>query len=113
MAARKLLKVILLSGFLLVTAKDLIPMSQPSTPTVSSSSGKEVVTLGGGCFWCIEAVFNELKGVERVESGYSGGSVANPSYRQVCTGHTGHAEVVQVSFDPKVITLKDILEIFL
>ena len=112
MAARKLLKVILLSGFLLVTAKDLIHMSQANTPTVSSSSGKEVITLGGGCFWCIEAVFNELKGVERVESGYSGGSTVNPSYRQVCSGTTGHAEVVQVTFDPKIISLTDILGVF-
>jgi peptide-methionine (S)-S-oxide reductase len=73
---------------------------------------KEVITLGGGCFWCIEAIFDELKGVESVESGYSGGSVVNPTYRQVCTGTTGHAEVVQATFDPKAISLKELLEIF-
>ena len=72
----------------------------------------EVATLGGGCFWCTEAVFTELKGVMSVQSGYSGGSVANPSYEEVCTGSTGHAEVVQLTFDPSEITFKDILEIF-
>jgi peptide-methionine (S)-S-oxide reductase len=112
MTARKLLTGILLGGFLLVTAKDSINMSQANNQTVSSSPGKEVITLGGGCFWCIEAVFNELKGVERVESGYSGGSTVNPSYRQVFSGTTGHAEVVQVTFDPKVISLRDILGVF-
>ncbi len=73
---------------------------------------REMATLGGGCFWCTEAVFDELKGVERVESGYSGGSTVNPTYRQVCTGTTGHAEVVQVTFDPQVISFKEILEVF-
>jgi peptide-methionine (S)-S-oxide reductase len=72
----------------------------------------EVATLGGGCFWCIEAVFDELKGVERVESGYSGGERANPTYREVCTGATGHAEVIQITFDPQIISFRQILEIF-
>lgn len=72
----------------------------------------EVITLGGGCFWCIEAVFDELEGVQSVESGYSGGSVQRPTYKDVCTGETGHAEVVQVTFDPAVITLDDILRVF-
>lgn len=72
----------------------------------------EIATLGGGCFWCTEAVFSDLKGVEKVESGYSGGTVPNPSYEQVCTGSTGHAEVVRLTFDPSVITYHDILEIF-
>ncbi len=72
----------------------------------------EVASLGGGCFWCTEAVFKELKGIERVESGYSGGTLENPSYEEVCTGTTGHAEVVQVTFDPKVISYRDILQIF-
>ena len=73
---------------------------------------KEVVTLGGGCFWCTEAIFSELRGVEKVESGYSGGHVANPTYEQVCTGRTGHAEVVQITFNPKAISLKDLIEVF-
>jgi peptide-methionine (S)-S-oxide reductase len=77
-----------------------------------SSNGQEVATLGGGCFWCLEAVYDELNGVEQVESGYSGGTVVNPSYRQVCAGTTGHAEVVQLTFDPQVISFKEILEIF-
>jgi len=72
----------------------------------------EVATLAGGCFWCLEAVFDELKGVESVESGYSGGHVQNPSYAQVCDGETGHAEVVQVSFDPDVLSYKDLLTVF-
>ena len=79
---------------------------------MSSSSEKEVVTLGGGCFWCTEAVFNELRAVEKVESGYSGGNVEKPSYEDVCTGTTGHAEVVQVTFDPKVISYKELLQVF-
>jgi len=79
---------------------------------VRNAETKEIVTLGGGCFWCSEAIFNELKGVEKVESGYSGGHVANPTYEQVCAGKTGHAEVVQITFDPKVISLKELLEVF-
>lgn len=74
--------------------------------------GLEVVTLGGGCFWCVEAVFERLKGVEKVISGYAGGHVKNPTYEQVCSKTTGHIEVVQVHFDPMVITFGQILEIF-
>lgn len=73
---------------------------------------REIAILGGGCFWCLEAVFEQLKGVELVESGYSGGAVDNPSYQQVCSGTTGHAEVVRVTFDPQVISFEEILEIF-
>lgn len=72
----------------------------------------EVATLAGGCFWCLEAVFDDLKGVESVESGYSGGHVQNPSYAQVCDGDTGHSEVVQVTFDPQVLSYKDLLKVF-
>ena len=72
----------------------------------------ELATLGGGCFWCLEAVFVELNGVTRVVSGYAGGHVPDPSYEAVCTGRTGHAEVVQVSFDPDVITFRDVLNVF-
>jgi peptide-methionine (S)-S-oxide reductase len=72
----------------------------------------QTATLAGGCFWCLEAVFDELKGVESVESGYAGGHVQNPSYRAVCTGTTGHAEAVQIVFDPQVISYEDILRIF-
>jgi len=72
----------------------------------------ETATLGSGCFWCTEAVFLALKGVESVVSGYSGGKNANPTYQEVCTGRTGHAEVIQVKFDPKVISFSDVLEVF-
>ena len=72
----------------------------------------EIATLAGGCFWCLEAAFQDLKGVETVESGYSGGSVPHPSYEQVCTGTTGHAEVVQITFDPQVVTFRDLLHVF-
>ena len=72
----------------------------------------EVATLAGGCFWCLEAVFDELKGVESVESGYSGGHVPNPSYAQVCDDNTGHAEVVRVTFDPQVLSYHDLLKVF-
>jgi peptide-methionine (S)-S-oxide reductase len=72
----------------------------------------ETATLGGGCFWCLEAVYNELRGVERVISGYAGGHVPQPTYEQVCSGRTGHAEVVQVTFDPEVISYREILQVF-
>jgi peptide-methionine (S)-S-oxide reductase len=72
----------------------------------------ELATFGSGCFWCSEAVFLQLKGVEKVVSGYSGGTVPNPTYQQVCTGKTGHAEVIQVSFDPKILSYPELLEVF-
>jgi len=73
---------------------------------------KEVATLGGGCFWCLEPIFQALAGVKEVVVGYSGGTVPNPSYEEVCTGTTGHAEVVQITFDPEVISYEEILEVF-
>jgi len=73
---------------------------------------RETATLAGGCFWCLEAAFQDLKGVEKVQSGYAGGHVANPSYEQVCTGTTGHAEVVQITFDPTVVSFDDLLHVF-
>jgi peptide-methionine (S)-S-oxide reductase len=76
------------------------------------SAATEQATLGGGCFWCLEAVFDKIEGVDRVVSGYTGGQAHDPNYRQVCTGATGHAEVVQVSFDPAKISYKEILELF-
>lgn len=81
--------------------------------TVTSSTAQtETATLGGGCFWCTEAIYRALKGVESVESGYSGGHVKNPSYQDVCTGETGHAEVIQIKFNPQVISYGEILEVF-
>ena len=73
---------------------------------------QEIATLAGGCFWCLEAVFKDLRGVEKVESGYTGGSLPNPTYYQVCEGTTGHAEVVQITFDPEVASFKDLLQVF-
>ncbi len=86
--------------------------TQEGKQKVNSTGKTEVATLAGGCFWCLEAVYNDLRGVEKVVSGYSGGTVANPSYEAVCTGKTGHAEVVQITFDPQVITFKELLEVF-
>ena len=78
----------------------------------TTQSGKEVATLGGGCFWCLEAVFDDLKGVISVESGYMGGKNPSPTYEQVSGGRTGHAEVIQVTFDPAMVSFKEILEVF-
>ncbi len=79
---------------------------------MNTEQTKETITLGGGCFWCIEAVYQELGGVIEVVSGYSGGKVINPSYEQVCSGTTGHAEVIQITFNPEIITFKKILNVF-
>ncbi|UXP31212.1 peptide-methionine (S)-S-oxide reductase MsrA [Reichenbachiella agarivorans] len=72
----------------------------------------DIATFGNGCFWCTEAIFQDLKGVSKVESGYSGGKTVNPTYKEVCTGTTGHAEVLQITFDPAVITYSELLEVF-
>ncbi|MEW5987234.1 MAG: peptide-methionine (S)-S-oxide reductase MsrA [Chloroflexota bacterium] len=77
-----------------------------------SEKSLETASLGAGCFWCVEAIFQDLKGVERVVSGYAGGTVESPTYEQVCTGRTGHAEAVQITFDPQVITYEELLEVF-
>ncbi|HEU4623021.1 MAG TPA: peptide-methionine (S)-S-oxide reductase MsrA [Burkholderiaceae bacterium] len=75
-------------------------------------AGAELATLGGGCFWCLEAVFDEIEGVLSVESGYAGGDIRNPSYREVCNGDTGHAEVIRIVFDPKRVSYADLLAVF-
>jgi len=82
------------------------------TNAQSTKTNKEEAILGAGCFWCVEAVFQELKGVELVESGYMGGSVDNPTYEEVCTGTTGHAEVAKIVFDPTKVSFKELLEVF-
>lgn len=87
--------------------------AEAKTTTVTETKpGMELATFGSGCFWCTEAIFLNVKGVEKVESGYSGGKVKNPTYREVCSGLTGHAEVVQVTYDPNVISYDELLEIF-
>ena len=107
MSFATLLLSLVLSVIPVSTAKATAAAKAPvATPTL------ETITLGGGCFWCTEAVFEELKGVEKIESGFSGGTAASPSYEQVSTGRTGHAEVSEITFDPKVISLKDLLGIF-
>lgn len=85
---------------------------QPLVQSKSKPANMEFATLGGGCFWCTEAIYKELKGVVSVTSGYSGGDVVNPSYREVCTGRTGHAEVIEIEFDPSVISFSELLEVF-
>ena len=78
----------------------------------TTNTSQQFALLGGGCFWCLEAVFEQLRGVQAVESGYAGGTVPNPSYKAVCTGTTGHAEVVRITFDPSVISYRELLEVF-
>lgn len=87
-------------------------MTNTEPAAVKVPEGKEIATLGAGCFWCVEAIFLDLKGVDKVVSGYSGGKAPNPTYEEVCSGTTGHAEVVQITFDPKVISFSNILRIF-
>jgi len=82
------------------------------TMNTENAKTKDTATLGGGCFWCVEAVFQRLKGVDTVISGYMGGQKANPTYKEVCTGLSGHAEVIQIIFDPKVVSYQEILEVF-
>lgn len=88
------------------------PQDKPKEGTTPMPDKVETATLGAGCFWCVEAVFQEVKGVVSVVSGYAGGTVENPTYKQVCTGTTGHAEVAEIKFDPTVVSFKDILEVF-
>ena len=87
-------------------------MRDTDRSSIQTDQATELATLGGGCFWCLEPVFDELVGVQQVEVGYAGGGMANPSYEQVCGGRTGHAEVVQIRFDPRQISYRDLLEIF-
>jgi peptide-methionine (S)-S-oxide reductase len=100
--------------FVAVSVGGNFAMSAPSTtaPAADPPAATETATFGNGCFWCTEAVFQRLKGVQSVVSGYSGGTVKNPTYQDVCTGTTGHAEAIQVTFDPKVISYEDILAVF-
>lgn len=87
-------------------------MNTVTTEDISFTDTLEIATFGNGCFWCTEAVFQELKGVYKAESGYSGGKVDNPTYREICSGTTGHAEVIQIAFNPTIITYKELLEVF-
>ena len=106
---------IVLSGALTTSPLHAEPAAKGGDDAASEKQKEkkvEIATFGNGCFWCTEAVFEELKGVESAVSGYSGGRVPNPTYEQVCTGATGHAEVIQITFDPEVITFPELLEVF-
>lgn len=97
----------------LFSCKGQTDKSAKSNHTEMSSNGNlEKITFGGGCFWCVEAVFDQLLGVETVTSGYAGGHTENPTYKEVCSGTTGHAEVIQVAFDPEIISLDEIFDVF-
>ena len=97
------------------TAQKSSGQAEEKTPAkdqiVEQSMNTEIATFGAGCFWCVEAVFQELKGVLKVESGYMGGAIPNPTYREVCTGTTGHAEVTRITFDPTIISYEELLEV--
>lgn len=95
--------------FLLVSN---VACSQKNKKQIKSKEGMETAVLAGGCFWCVEAVFQQLNGVDHVESGYTGGSVINPTYEQVCEGNTGHAEVIKIWYDPAVVSFTELLEVF-
>ena len=128
MAARRIMKLLLLAlgGVVLLALvvavvdnrprefnpPETFPVLEPEEDLPSSEVESETATFGAGCFWCTEAVFRRVNGVRSVVSGYSGGHVANPSYEMVCQGRTGHAEVVQVEFDPKSVSYADLLEVF-
>jgi peptide-methionine (S)-S-oxide reductase len=93
-------------------AQNAMDKPLPNSTTIMKDRNTETITFGAGCFWCVEAVFQQLKGVYSVESGYSGGQIKNPSYKEVCTGTTGHAEVCQITYDPGEITLEELLEVY-
>lgn len=104
-------------GFIFLTSCQPSPSTKAQVPTslmdtTPNTLTETTLTLGAGCFWCVEAVFEQIKGVRNVRSGYMGGQVAQPTYREVCTGRTGHAEVVQMTYDPAVVSLQDLLEVF-
>lgn len=95
-------------------AKDAPQQGSGATPTLleKDSNGLEIATFAGGCFWCTEAIFLEIKGVKKVVSGYIGGTTLNPTYKEICTGTTGHAEAIQITFDPSEVAFEDLLEVF-
>lgn len=117
MRARKLLEIIMLCGMIAATLPQLSfslqnENSVEETMDESSSLGTVLATFGGGCFWCMEAVFEKIEGVESVISGYAGGTKENPTYEEVCTGRIGHAEVVQIEYDPEKLSYEKLLDMF-
>jgi len=111
---RHILSFTLLLYSLLACSHNAQPTQQTmsSNDTLPTQSGTELATFGNGCFWCTEAIFQQLRGVVAVRSGYSGGQIKNPSYREVCTGRTGHAEVIQIEFNPNEVSFATLLEVF-
>lgn len=101
-----------MKSFTLVFAFLMSTLSTTAQTNSPATKNLQLATVGGGCFWCTEAVFLQVKGVQKVESGYMGGKVKNPTYREVCSGLTGHAEVIQITFDPTVVSYEEVLEIF-
>ncbi len=110
--AKKILYTYLVFILIFLVVTNPATGAQKNMKTKITENINEEITLGGGCFWCLDAVYREIRGVEKVLSGYSGGSVVNPTYEEVCTGSTGHAEVVQITFNPRIITLEKLLQIF-
>lgn len=107
----KILLVVVMTGVLALLSQRLLYSNHHQT--IQNNQMKDnTATFGGGCFWCTEAVYKELKGIQRVESGYAGGHVKNPTYKEVCSGTTGHAEVIQVVYDPAVISFVELMEVF-
>ena len=100
------------SSLLSCTTQNVQQKHQSENKDNSMNKNLDTATLGAGCFWCVEAIFQDLKGVHKVESGYSGGHVENPAYEEVCTGTTGHAEVTRITFDPEIISYEQLLEVF-
>ncbi|KAF0194814.1 MAG: methionine-S-sulfoxide reductase [Bacteroidetes bacterium] len=106
--------ILVVAGFIHLALSGCVPASEKVNTEMNQTENisTDTATFGGGCFWCTEAIFLQLKGVIRVESGYSGGTRSNPTYEQVCSGATGHAEVTQIVFDPAVISFEELLEVF-
>ena len=98
--------------FYLISCNTTSVESKELINTTIKQQNMDTITFGAGCFWCVEAIFSDLNGVDKVISGYAGGTVKNPSYKEVCTGNTGHAEVCQVIYNPEIITYKELLEVF-
>jgi peptide-methionine (S)-S-oxide reductase len=96
----------------IVLSLNFTARGQNKKQTIINTEGMEVATLAAGCFWCVEAIYQQLEGVVKVESGYAGGQVKDPTYKEVCTGTTGHAEVIQVTYDPKKVSFEGLLEVF-
>lgn len=108
----KHLILVIVLGSVLVSCSDFKANNQQKTKQKTTNTGMDTITLAAGCFWCVEAIFQDIKGVETVVSGYANGTVKNPSYKEVCTGTTGHAEVCQLTYDPEIVSLTKILEVF-